>query len=69
MNENTTLRQAELELRNNRLWFDRMIQAYLGVSLDELICHQKCSECRKKGACRNAESYPYQTAEDRRSDC
>ena len=34
MNDNTTLREAELEICNNRLWFDRMCKAYLGVSLE-----------------------------------
>lgn len=68
MNETTTLREAELEIRNNRLWFDRMLQAYLGVSLEELICHRKCSECKQKGACKNAASDIDQAAKNRCSD-
>ena len=68
MNDNTTLREAELEIRNSRLWFDRMCKAYLGVSLEELICHQKCSECERKGACKNAASDIDQAAKNRCSD-
>ena len=68
MTDKTTLRDAELEIRNNRMWFDRMCKAYLGVSLDELVCHQKCSQCKQKGACGNAASDLDQAAKNRFSN-
>ena len=57
MNENTTFKELERELKNHRQYLDRLLLAAFGLSTEELLRGQKGAN--------NAEGSDYSGAESR----